>query len=87
MPNIKSAAKRARQAEERRLRNRSTKSAILTARRQFLQAVESKDKKKALEQFNAFCSILDTSAKRGIIATNNADRRKSRASAILAKMA
>ena len=87
MPNIKSAAKRARQADVRRLTNRSTKSAILTARRQFLQAVEAKDKPKALAQFNAFCSVLDTSAKRGIIMTNNADRRKSRASAMLAKMA
>ncbi len=87
MPNIKSAAKRASQAEVRRLRNRSTKSAILTARRQFLQAVESKDKKKAMEEFKAFCAILDKSAKRGIIPANNADRRKSRASALLAKMA
>jgi ribosomal protein S20 len=40
-----------------------------------------------LEQFKAFCSILDKSAKRGIIMTNNADRRKERASAMLAKMA
>jgi small subunit ribosomal protein S20 len=87
MANNKSAAKRARQADVRRQTNRSAKSEILTVRRQFLQAVESKDKGKALEQFKAFCSILDKSAKRGIIMTNNADRRKERASAMLAKMA
>ena len=87
MPNIKSAGKRARQADVRREVNRSAKSAVLTARRHFMDAVASKDKKKALEQFNAFCSVLDSSAKRGVIKGNNADRRKSRASAILAKMA
>lgn len=87
MPNIKSAGKRARQAEVRRMKNRSTKSAVLTARRHFVEAVESKDKKKALEAFNAFCSILDKSAKRGVLMQNNADRRKARASAQLAKMA
>lgn len=86
MPNIKSAGKRARQAEVRRQSNRSAKSEILTARRHFLQAVESKDKPKALAQFNEFCSVLDKSAKRGVIMTNNADRRKARASALLAKM-
>ena len=86
MANNKSATKRARQADGRRESNRSAKSEILTVRRQFLQVVESKDKGKALEAFRAFCSILDKSAKRGIIMTNNADRRKERASAILAKM-
>jgi small subunit ribosomal protein S20 len=87
MANNKSAAKRARQADVRRQTNRSAKSEILTVRRQFLQAVESKDKGKSFEQFKAFCSVLDKSAKRGIIMTNNADRRKARASAMLAKMA
>ena len=87
MANNKSAAKRARQADVRRLKNRGAKSEIMTVRRQFIEAVESKDKGKALEGFKAFCSILDKSAKRGIIMANNADRRKARASAMLAKMA
>ena len=87
MPNIKSAAKRAGQAEVRHLRNRSTKSAIATARRVFLVAVESKDKKNAMEKFKAICSILDKSAKRGIIKKNTADRGKARCSAMIAKMA
>jgi small subunit ribosomal protein S20 len=87
MANNKSASKRARQAEGRRDINRSAKSEILTVRREFIQAVESKDKAKALAGFQAFCSILDKSAKRGIIMTNNADRRKGRAAAMLTKMA
>jgi len=86
MPNIKSAAKRAEQAERRRLRNRSTKSSIATARRTFLSAVESRDKTKAFQAFQALCSILDKSVKRGIIMKNTADRGKARASAALARI-
>ena len=87
MANIKSAEKRARQAVERNLRNRMTKSAILTMGKQFVAAAESGDKSKALQSFSRFASLLDKSAKRGIIKQNNADRHKSRASARLAKMA
>ena len=87
MPNIKQAGKRARQALVRRVRNRSTKSEIATARRVFVDGIESKDKAKALKEFRAFCSILDKSVKRGIVKKNAADRRKARASAALAKMA
>lgn len=87
MPNIKQAGKRAKQALVRRVRNRSTKSVIATARRVFVAAVESKDKAQAMKQFSAFCSILDKSAKRGILKKNTADRRKARASDMLKKMA
>ena len=87
MPNIKQAGKRAKQAVGRRLRNRSTKSEIASARRVFVEGVESKDKAAALKEFSAFCSMLDKSVKRGIVKKNTADRRKSRASAMLAKMA
>ena len=86
MPNIKQAGKRAKQALVRRSSNRSTKSEIATARRIYTEAVESKDKAKALKEFSAFCSILDKSSKRGIIKKSTADRRKSRAAAMLAKM-
>jgi small subunit ribosomal protein S20 len=87
MPNIKSAAKRAKQAEVRRLRNRSTNSAIASVRRSLVAAVESKNKAEATQAFNAFASILDKSVKRGIVPKNTADRKKSRAAAMLKKMA
>jgi small subunit ribosomal protein S20 len=87
MPNIKSAGKRAKQAEVRRLKNRSAKSVIGTKRRLFVASLETKEKDKAMAGFKAFCSVLDKSAKRGIIKKNTADRRKSRAAAMLAKMA
>lgn len=86
MPNIKSAGKRAKQALVRRVRNRSTKSEIATSRRVLVDAVESKDKSKVMKEFSAFCSMLDTSAKRGIIKKNTADRRKARAAALIAKI-
>jgi small subunit ribosomal protein S20 len=87
MPNIKSAGKRAKQAVVRNVRNRSGKSLIATKRRLLVAAVESKDKDKAMACCRAFCSLLDKTAKRGIIKKNAADRSKSRASAMLAKMA
>lgn len=87
MPNIKQAGKRAKQALVRRACNRSTRSEIATQRRRFVSAVESKDKSLAMKEFNAFCSILDKSAKRGIVKKNAADRRKGRASAMLKKLA
>ena len=86
MPNIKSAGKRAKQAEVRRLKNRGVRSFIATKRRLFVTCVDEKDKDKAMAGFKAFCSVLDKSAKRGIITKNAADRRKSRAAAMLAKV-
>lgn len=87
MPNIKSAAKRAKQALVRRVKNRSGKAAIGTARRLFQNAVAANDKTLALKLFKDFCSLLDKTAKRGIITKNTADRRKSRAAMALGKMA
>jgi small subunit ribosomal protein S20 len=86
MPNIQSAAKRARQAVKRRQRNRAEKATIHTQRRLFLQAVEEKDKEKSMKAFREFASALDTAVKKGILPKNNANRSKQRASARLAKL-
>jgi len=87
MANIKSAEKRARQAVRRNLRNRMAKSAILTTTKKFVEVVESGDKTAAMKLFSQFASLLDKTAKRGIIKKNNADRHKSRAAARIAAMA
>lgn len=87
MPNIKSAAKRARTSEVRRKKNAANKSRLNTARRQFLETIASGDQVKSQEEFNAFCSILDKSAKKGAISKNAADRRKARAYAKIAPKA
>jgi len=87
MANIKSAIKRARQAERRRLANRAVKTRIVRLRRQFFEAVAAGDRNKSEILFRAYCSVLDKAAKRGVIKRNNAARRKSRAARRLAKLA
>jgi small subunit ribosomal protein S20 len=49
MPNIKSAKKRAKQTEKRRLRNYSRKSDVKTAVKKVLDAVADKDVAQARE--------------------------------------
>ena len=86
MPHTKSATKRMQTSAQKRDVNRSGKSAILSLRKRFLAAIASGDKAKSLELFCLFCSVLDKSAKKGVILENNADRRKARAAAMLAKL-
>jgi small subunit ribosomal protein S20 len=87
MANIKSAVKRAKQAEVNRLSNKSVKSSILTARKKVLEAIASGNKEEATKLFNAYTSSLDKAAKKGVIAKNNASRKKSRVATSLSKLA
>ncbi|MBI3985347.1 MAG: 30S ribosomal protein S20 [Lentisphaerae bacterium] len=87
MPNIKSAMKRVRQSNKARDANRAVRAAIGSARRKFFEAVEAKDKPTAVQLYRAYCSILDKSAKKGIVKRNMAIRRKHRASLKIAAMA
>ena len=86
MPNLSSAMKRVRVAEKARRRNRSIKSKISTMRRQMFETVSAKDKEKARQAFRKYCSVLDTSAKKGVIKKNTAIRRKRRAALKLAAL-
>ena len=86
MAHTKSAAKRAKTSAQRRNVNRSVKSGISGVRKNFLGAVASGDKVKSEELYRQFASILDRSAKKGIIGKNNASRRKARAAARLAAL-
>jgi len=87
MANIKSAVKRAKQSEASRLRNRSVKSSVLTARKKVLVAIGAGNKAEAQKQYSAYTSTLDKAAKKGVIAKNNANRKKSRVAQSLSKMA
>ena len=84
MPNIKSAAKRDALSKARRLVNNSNKSRLHTARKTFLAAVAGGDAAASEEAFRVFSSEIDKAAKKGAI---TADRRKSRARALVAKKA
>lgn len=86
MPNIQSAVKRMRTSEKARLRNKAINSAITTARRRLLEALDAKDKEKSNTAFAAYCSTLDKAAKKGVIKKQKAVRRKRRAAAKLAQL-
>lgn len=73
-----SAAKRHRQSEERRLRNKSVKTSVRTSVRKFLSLFKSKKKEESAEALKEMIKKLDTAARKGIIKKNAAARKKSR---------
>ncbi|MBN1686285.1 MAG: 30S ribosomal protein S20 [Spirochaetales bacterium] len=73
-----SAAKRQRQNENRRLRNRSAKSRINTEKRKFLEAVDAKDSNEAQARFAEVIKLIDSAVNKGLYQKNTADRKKSR---------
>lgn len=78
MANIPSAKKRAIQAEERRIRNKSRRTEMRTSIKRVLQAVKGGDQGQAQEAYRHAVRIIDRSANRGIIHKNKAARHKSR---------
>lgn len=86
MPNIKSAMKRMRTSEKRRIANQAEKSRLRNARRSFRDAVSEGNLKNAETAYRTYASLLDKSAKHGIIQANTASRYKSRATAQIAKI-
>jgi len=77
LANTKSAIKRHRQSEERRLRNRSVRStarAIITRARTAVEHAAPNSE----EQVRLAQRTLDISVRKGVIHPNNAARRKSR---------
>ena len=87
MPNIKSAAKRAKTSEKSRQRNTKTKAELKTLRKNLLAAVEEAAAPKTDAAYRTFCAALDKGAKHGIIAKNTSVRKKARAAALLRKTA
>jgi small subunit ribosomal protein S20 len=83
MANTRSAAKRARQTEQRTLRNKSILTGLKRQQKKLLIAVAASDKAKAEIELKALASDLDKAAKRGAVHQNLANRRKSRASKVV----
>ncbi len=77
MANIKSAQKRIRQNEKRRLRNASQKSALRTHVKKFEKLVEQKDLEGARKALSEATKRLDRAATKGVIHKNAAARKKS----------
>lgn len=78
MANIKSAIKRNRQNEKRRLRNRVYRGRARTYVAKAREAMESNTPEEAQAALLKAISELDKAAEKGIIHRNNAARRKSR---------
>ena len=77
MANNKSAEKRHRKSEERRLHNKSVKSAVRTSIKKFVSLAQKKDSQ-AGAALKEMTKKLDTAARKGIISKNSAARKKSR---------
>ncbi|MCL2801852.1 MAG: 30S ribosomal protein S20 [Treponema sp.] len=72
-----SAEKRHRKSEERRLRNKSAKSAVRTSVKKFVALAQKKDSG-AEAALKEMIKKIDTAAGKGIITKNAAARKKSR---------
>lgn len=78
MANTTQARKRIRQAEKRRSQNGSLRSAMRTACKKVLKAVQAGDHAQAEAAYKAAVPQIDRIAGKGIIHKNKAARQKSR---------
>jgi len=85
MANTKSAKKRAKQNEKRRLVNLSRRSAVKTATKKVFDAVDANDVAVAKELFKAAESQIARARGKGILKKNTAARKISSLSKRIAK--
>jgi small subunit ribosomal protein S20 len=83
MPNTASAKKRLRQDAVRRVRNRSTKSALRNQLRKVREAIAANEVEKSAAEFRLLAKKLDKAASQNVIHANAAARTKSRVSAAI----
>ncbi|RUO43034.1 30S ribosomal protein S20 [Aliidiomarina taiwanensis] len=81
MANIKSAKKRAVQAEKSRQHNASRRSMMRTYMKRVVAAIAAGDQEKAKAAYSDLTPILDRYATKGLIHKNKAARHKSRLAA------
>ena len=81
MPNIKSARKRVRQANKRRMHNKDLRSRLRTHIKGVLSAIDAGDSEAAAAAYKAAVPVIDSVADKGIIHKNKAARHKSRLNA------
>jgi len=86
MANIKSAQKRIRSSEKRRVGNLAVKTQVKSARRKTNEALSEGVVETATEAVSSYSSVLDKAVKRGVIKKNTAIRRKTRATEALRKL-
>ena len=79
----KSALKRARQNENRSIRNKSVKTKVKNVSKAVRLAVSEASKEDAAKAFNTAKSTIDNAAKKGVIHRNTAARKISRLSKLV----
>ena len=78
MANIKSAIKRIKQGEKRRVRNAAARSTVRTALKSARTALDGGQVAQALEALHRTIQILDKAVTKGVVHKNAAARKKSR---------
>jgi len=86
MANTKSALKNIRKNRSRYLRNRAIISRLKTLEKQFLSAVENKNKEDAEKASSTFISSLEKANKTNIVHKNKIARKKSRCAKLLSTL-
>jgi len=86
VPNLKSAAKRARQSEKRRLRNKAIRTRTKTEIKKFLKALEEKDVEKAEELLRNAIKYIYKAKSKGVLHWRTAARKVSRLTIKLNKL-
>ncbi|MCF7668992.1 MAG: 30S ribosomal protein S20 [Verrucomicrobia bacterium] len=80
MPNIKSAEKRMRSNERKRIHNKTVKTRIRSLEKKYIGQVQSRNVDGANATLKDTTSALDKAVKTGIVHKTAANRRKSRLS-------
>ncbi len=83
MANHKSAIKRARQNERKRLENKRLKTRIKKVTKEVRLAGDESQKSTTLNRLNIAKSVIDKAAKKGAIHRNTASRKISRLSKVV----
>ncbi len=78
MANIKSARKRARQAEKTRKANMSMRSMLRTKIKTVVNACDAGNKDAAVAAYKDAVPVIDSMINKGIVSKNKAARHKSR---------
>ncbi len=86
MANIKSAKKRARQADKRNAHNSSVRSMLRTAIKKVVKAIDAGDQTGAESALKAAVPIIDRISAHGFIHKNKAARHKSRLTMAVRKL-
>ena len=78
MANSRSALKRIRQSEKKRMRNKQVKTKVKNTIRSFFSALEEDNQETATQQMKIVGKMIDKAASKGVIHKKTAARKKSR---------